>query len=212
MGAFLNGELRAMKACYETKEGVEEDTMPLPKEEDNVEGGSSYRVDFSTSTSASASVLSSSSKQQYPSQQLQTSEDGNRYYGGAIRVIRPLVYVREHETREFARNIHLPVINENCPACFEAPKERRRVKKLLAQQESLFPATFKHLRRAMIPLMSANATRNLQDYAADRLQSGRVKWSVNPRGSKVGGENGDGGSSAKESNSSSSNSSNSFFM
>ena len=28
----------------------------------------------------------------------------------------------------------------------------------------------------MVPLMSAHATRNLQDYAAERLQSGRVRW------------------------------------
>ena len=34
------------------------------------------------------------------------------------------------------------VINENCPACFEGPKERHRVKKLLAQEENLFPGIF----------------------------------------------------------------------
>lgn len=33
----------------------------------------------------------------------------------------------------------LPIIAENCPACFEAPKERQRIKQLLAQQELLFP-------------------------------------------------------------------------
>lgn len=42
-----------------------------------------------------------------------------------IRVIRPLVYARETETRDFARAYGLPVVNENCPACFEQPKVRR---------------------------------------------------------------------------------------
>ena len=41
---------------------------------------------------------------------------------GDLRVIRPLVYVREVHLRAFADSAHLPVIPENCPACFEAPK------------------------------------------------------------------------------------------
>ena len=43
---------------------------------------------------------------------------------GDVRVIRPLVYVREKSTRDFSMDVHLPVINENCPACFEEPKVR----------------------------------------------------------------------------------------
>jgi tRNA(Ile)-lysidine synthase TilS/MesJ len=43
---------------------------------------------------------------------------------GDVRVIRPLVYVREKSTRDFSIDAHLPVINENCPACFEEPKVR----------------------------------------------------------------------------------------
>lgn len=43
---------------------------------------------------------------------------------GDVRVIRPLVYVREKSTRDFSQEAHLPVINENCPACFEEPKVR----------------------------------------------------------------------------------------
>ena len=53
---------------------------------------------------------------------------------GDLRVIRPLIYVRERDLRTFAETRHLPVIAENCPACFEEPKERHRVKQLLAQQ------------------------------------------------------------------------------
>lgn len=41
---------------------------------------------------------------------------------GDVRVIRPLVYVREVMTRDFSQGSSLPVINENCPACFEEPK------------------------------------------------------------------------------------------
>jgi tRNA(Ile)-lysidine synthase TilS/MesJ len=37
-------------------------------------------------------------------------------------VIRPFVYVREKSLRQFAESRELPVIPENCPACFEAPK------------------------------------------------------------------------------------------
>ena len=39
-----------------------------------------------------------------------------------MRVIRPFVYVREKDLRQFAESNKLPVIAENCPACFEAPK------------------------------------------------------------------------------------------
>ena len=49
---------------------------------------------------------------------------------GDVRVIRPLCYAREALTKDFARTNRLPVVNENCPACFEEPKERHRVKKV----------------------------------------------------------------------------------
>ena len=100
MGAFMNGELRAMKACYD----------------------------------AGARVARESKS---------GAEEGTARDGAAlepIRVVRPLIYAREAEMRKFAAGAGLPVITENCPACFEAPKERRRVKKVLAQQESQFHA------------------------------------------------------------------------
>jgi tRNA 2-thiocytidine biosynthesis protein TtcA len=43
---------------------------------------------------------------------------------GDLRVIRPLVYVRERQTAEFARACRLPVVPDNCPACFRTPTER----------------------------------------------------------------------------------------
>lgn len=73
---------------------------------------------------------------------------------GDLRVIRPFVYVREKELRTFAEKVKLPVITENCPACFEAPKERHRTKQLLAAQEILFPGLYNSLLTAMKPLMS----------------------------------------------------------
>ena len=42
------------------------------------------------------------------------------------------------------------VINENCPACFEEPKERHRVKKMLAKEESLCPTVYANMRRALV--------------------------------------------------------------
>lgn len=41
---------------------------------------------------------------------------------GDLRIIRPFVFTRENELRCFAEKSYLPVISENCPACFEAPK------------------------------------------------------------------------------------------
>jgi hypothetical protein len=65
-------------------------------------------------------------------------------------------YVREMMTRSYADAALLPVIEDNCPACFkvsfyravqrrqchrflQAPEERKRIKLLLAAQEQLFP-------------------------------------------------------------------------
>ena len=59
---------------------------------------------------------------------------------GDVRVIRPLIYAREKWTRDFSYEASLPVIYENCPACFEAPKERHRIKKMLAKEESVVPS------------------------------------------------------------------------
>ena len=75
---------------------------------------------------------------------------------GDLRIIRPLIYCREKLFKDFAIKNNLPVIQENCPACFQNPKERQRMKVLLAQQENLFPSLFSSLQKAMIPLMKGN--------------------------------------------------------
>ena len=72
---------------------------------------------------------------------------------GDLRVIRPLVYVREKQTAEFSREAKLPVIFENCPACFDAPTQREHMKQLLSKEEELNPQILKSLRTAMLPLM-----------------------------------------------------------
>lgn len=75
---------------------------------------------------------------------------------GDLRVIRPLVTCREVLFKEFAEKYQLPVITDNCPACFSAPKERHRVKLMLAQQEDLFPGLFQSILKTITPLMTTN--------------------------------------------------------
>jgi hypothetical protein len=82
-----------------------------------------------------------------------------------LRVIRPLVLLRERLTREYATALSLPVISENCPACFEGPKERYHIKKLLAAEEALNPSLFSCLEHAMLPLMTDRGSQ-------------AVKWAV----------------------------------
>ena len=62
------------------------------------------------------------------------------------------------------------MIAENCPACFEAPKERHRVKQLLAAQEIMFPRIFPSLMAAIKPIMAINRT---QLKLADLLGAGQ---------------------------------------
>jgi tRNA(Ile)-lysidine synthase TilS/MesJ/selenocysteine lyase/cysteine desulfurase len=75
-----------------------------------------------------------------------------------IKIIRPLVFCRERYTREYAVQRKLPIVTENCPACFEGPKERYRIKKLLASEEALNPNLFASLESAQITLMSKSET------------------------------------------------------
>lgn len=76
---------------------------------------------------------------------------------GDLRVIRPLVYVRERQTRDFANRGGLPAIADNCPACFRMPTRRIEMKALLADQERSFPKLFDSLLSTMRPLMGEGA-------------------------------------------------------
>lgn len=85
--------------------------------------------------------------------QLRTMKAHYTNDAGDLRIIRPLVYVRERQTREFARSAELPVIGDSCPACFRMPTQRQRMKELLAQQESDNKLLFKSLLSTIRPLM-----------------------------------------------------------
>ena len=50
---------------------------------------------------------------------LRTMKANYRVAEGDLRLIRPFVFVREKDTRDFAEKNKLPIIPENCPACFE---------------------------------------------------------------------------------------------
>ncbi|KAF4662112.1 hypothetical protein FOL46_005465 [Perkinsus olseni] len=88
---------------------------------------------------------------------------------GDLRVIRPLVYCREKQLAEFASENRLPVISDNCPACFAAPKERHRVKVLLSEQEFDYPRLFNSLLSTMKPLMAIKNAGKASDIAKGKI-------------------------------------------
>lgn len=84
---------------------------------------------------------------------LKTMKANYTIQAGDLRVIRPLVYVRERQTADFAHTAKLPIIMENCPACFAVPTQRQHMKMLLAQEEKQYPHIMKSLLTAMQPLI-----------------------------------------------------------
>jgi len=106
---------------------------------------------------------------------------------GDIRIIRPLVYSRERATREFADVMRLPIITDNCPACYTGPTERYHIKKLLGAEEASNPSLFSSLRRACRTLMTdggARAVRHLQhqvDAELEEAAESRKRASVRGR-------------------------------
>jgi len=87
---------------------------------------------------------------------LKTMKANYRISDGDLRVIRPLAYVRERQTRDFAKSAGLPVILDSCPACFTMPTQRQHIKELLASEENSNPQLFKSLLSTIRPLMSIN--------------------------------------------------------
>lgn len=83
-----------------------------------------------------------------------TNDDGD------LRIIRPLVYVRERVLQDFASKQRLPIIAENCPACFSKPTQRESMKQLLAKQEKQVQNLFGSLLSAMKPLMEQGMPRD----------------------------------------------------
>lgn len=72
---------------------------------------------------------------------------------GDVRIARPFVYVRERQLADYAARAGLPVIKDNCPACFRHPTQRIHIKGVLAAQEAAQPRLFENLLAAMRPLM-----------------------------------------------------------
>jgi len=91
---------------------------------------------------------------------LKTMKAHYRIDAGDLRVIRPLVLVRERQTADFAKAAALPVIVENCPMCFDMPTQRQHMKELLATEEHQNPNMFKSLLTAMQPLMRVGLENN----------------------------------------------------
>jgi len=72
-----------------------------------------------------------------------------------VRIIRPLVYVRERQTASFAAEAAFPVIPDSCPACFDMPTQRQHMKELLAREETGNSGLFKSLLTTLKPMMAA---------------------------------------------------------
>jgi tRNA 2-thiocytidine biosynthesis protein TtcA len=89
--------------------------------------------------------------------QLKTMKAHYTVNEGDLRVIRPLVYVRERQTRDFAHAAGLPVIRDNCPSCFSRPTQRQHMKELLAAEEKQNPDLFKSILCALRPLIAINS-------------------------------------------------------
>ena len=92
---------------------------------------------------------------------------------------------------EFAKAQNLPVINENCPACFEEPKERARVKKLLSREETLYPNLYDHVRRALIPVMHDDSTSIMRSYLESTVAKSRKVPGGGKKSKRKGGPGGD---------------------
>merc|ERR1712176_1526135 len=120
---------------------------------------------------------------------LRTMKANYRVNAGDISVIRPLIYCREGLMTEFAKNANLPVINENCPACFEEPKERARIKKLLSREETMYTNFYDNLRRSIIPLMHDDTTAILRCYTEQAVSKSRKVPVANNNNKKKGKKN-----------------------
>lgn len=90
--------------------------------------------------------------------QLRTMKAHYLIDAGDLRVIRPLVYVRERQTRAYAQALGLPVIGDNCPACFRMPTQRMHMKQLLSSEEASNKLLFKRILSTLKPLMTCDKT------------------------------------------------------
>jgi len=85
--------------------------------------------------------------------QLRTMKANYTNKVGDVRIIRPLVYARERQTRDFSVDAGFPIIFDNCPACFDKPTQRQHMKELLSAEERQNKQLFKTLLTTMRPLI-----------------------------------------------------------
>lgn len=85
---------------------------------------------------------------------LQTMKANYLNNDGDIRVIRPLVYVRERQLASFAIDANLPVIKDNCPACFQKPTEREYFKQWLLAEEGRIINIYSNILHAIRPILT----------------------------------------------------------
>jgi tRNA 2-thiocytidine biosynthesis protein TtcA len=112
---------------------------------------------------------------------------------GDIRIIRPLCLLREKATRAFADACALPVMAENCPACFTGPTARYLTKRLLAREEASNSALYPALLSAMRPLMTTRGSTQVLSAAATTISNQDL--AIAPKGfvpAALGGEPTDG--------------------
>jgi tRNA 2-thiocytidine biosynthesis protein TtcA len=84
---------------------------------------------------------------------LQTMKANYTNDAGDVRIIRPLIYSRERQLRSFADNEQLPIIEDNCPACFEMPTQREYFKQMLLSEEKNNSALYKNILSAIKPII-----------------------------------------------------------
>ncbi len=90
--------------------------------------------------------------------QLQTMKANYLNNDGDINVIRPLIYVRERQLVSFANTAKLPIIKDNCPACFAKPTQREYYKNLLNKEESRVANLYANILNAIKPILTTNKT------------------------------------------------------
>lgn len=73
---------------------------------------------------------------------------------GDVRIVRPLLYVRERQTIAYAKEAGLPIIAESCPACVIKPVHRQHMKSWLAEEEKHNKLLFKNLLTTIKPLLT----------------------------------------------------------
>lgn len=71
-----------------------------------------------------------------------------------VRIVRPLLYVRERQTIAYAKEANLPIIEEHCPACVIKPRQRQHMKAWLAEEEKHNKNLFKNLLTTIKPLLT----------------------------------------------------------